>query len=107
MRKDCHKAIDIHNPKSNVHTSGFLPEEREWFDCFVASGFVDSFRHLNDEPHNYTWWSYRAGARSKNLGWRIDYNMVTEKLAEKITRVAILPDAMHSDHCPVLLEINI
>ncbi len=103
----CHKAIDIHNPKSNVHTSGFLPEEREWFDGFVASGFVDSFRHLNTEPHHYTWWSYRSGARSKNLGWRIDYNMVTENLTDKITRVAILPDAMHSDHCPVLLEINV
>jgi exodeoxyribonuclease III len=103
----CHKAIDIHNPKSNVNTSGFLPEERAWFDDFVASGFIDSFRHLNDEPHQYSWWSYRAGARSKNLGWRIDYNMVTDNLADKITRVAILPDAMHSDHCPVLLEINI
>ncbi|MEQ1734229.1 MAG: exodeoxyribonuclease III [Bacteroidia bacterium] len=103
----CHKAIDIHNPKSNVNTSGFLPEERAWFDDFVASGFVDSFRHLNDEPHHYSWWSYRAGARAKNLGWRIDYNMVTENLADKITRVAILPDAMHSDHCPVLLEINV
>ncbi|MBC7412304.1 MAG: exodeoxyribonuclease III [Bacteroidia bacterium] len=103
----CHKAIDIHNPKSNAHTSGFLPEERAWFDGFVASGFVDSFRHLNDEPHQYTWWSYRAGARGKNLGWRIDYNMVTENLVDKITRVAILPDAMHSDHCPVLLEINV
>jgi exodeoxyribonuclease-3 len=103
----CHKAIDIHNPKSNVNTSGFLPEERAWFDDFVASGFVDSFRHLNDEPHQYSWWSYRAGARAKNLGWRIDYNMVTENLADKITRVAILPDAMHSDHCPVLLEINV
>jgi exodeoxyribonuclease III len=103
----CHKAIDIHNPKSNGNTSGFLPEERAWFDGFVANGFVDSFRHLNKEPHQYSWWSYRAGARGKNLGWRIDYNMVTENLTTKITRVAILPDAMHSDHCPVLLELAV
>lgn len=101
----CHKPIDIHNPKSNENSSGFLPEERAWFDDFVASGFVDSFRHVNKEPHHYSWWTYRAGARSKNLGWRIDYNMVTENLVDKITRVAILPDAIHSDHCPVLLEL--
>ncbi len=101
----CHKAIDIHNPKSNENSSGFLPEERAWFDDFVANGFVDSFRHLNKEPYQYSWWTYRAGARSKNLGWRIDYNMITENLVTKITRVAILPDAVHSDHCPVLLEL--
>jgi exodeoxyribonuclease III len=102
----CHKHIDIHNPKSNAKTSGFLPEERDWFDRFVETGFVDSFRHFNNEPHQYSWWSYRAGARSKNLGWRIDYNMVTENLASNLQRSVILPEAIHSDHCPVLLELN-
>jgi len=102
----CHKPIDIHNPKSNANTSGFLPEEREWFDKFVASGFVDGFRHFNQEPHQYSWWSYRANSRAKNLGWRIDYNMVTENLQSKLKRSVILPDATHSDHCPVLLEIE-
>jgi exodeoxyribonuclease III len=102
----CHKHIDIHNPKSNANTSGFLPEEREWFDRFVQTGFVDSFRHFNAEPHQYSWWSYRAGARGKNLGWRIDYNMVTENLASNLKRSVILPEAIHSDHCPVVLEID-
>lgn len=102
----CHQAIDIHNPKSNANSSGFLPAEREWMENFIRSGFVDSFRHLNSEPHNYTWWSYRANARTKNLGWRIDYNMITEGLRDNIRRAAILPEARHSDHCPVLLELK-
>ena len=102
----CHKPIDIHNPKSNANTSGFLPEEREWMEQFIQSGFTDSFRHFNQEPHQYSWWSYRAGARGKNLGWRIDYNLVANHLNDKLQRAVILPDAMHSDHCPVLLEID-
>jgi len=102
----CHKAIDIHNPKSNANTSGFLPEERGWFDSFVGEGYVDTFRHFNNEPHQYSWWSYRANSRSKNLGWRIDYNMVTENLTSKLKRSVILPDALHSDHCPVMVEID-
>ena len=102
----CHKAIDIHNPISNAKTSGFLPEEREWLDGFVNDGFVDGFRHFNSEPHQYSWWSYRANARVKNLGWRIDYNMVTENLKNSLKRSVILPEAMHSDHCPALLEID-
>jgi exodeoxyribonuclease-3 len=101
----CHKAIDIHNPISNAKTSGFLPEEREWLEDFIQSGFVDSFRHFNQEPHQYTWWSYRAAARVKNLGWRIDYNLVTKNLQQRLLRSVILSDAKHSDHCPVLLEI--
>ena len=79
----CHKAIDIHNPQRNKNTSGFLPEEREWMSGFIASGFVDSFRSLNPEPHNYSWWSYRANARANNKGWRIDYNLVAAPLQEK------------------------
>mgnify|MGYP003593511913 CR=1 FL=1 len=102
----CNKAIDIHNPKSNANTSGFLPEERAWFDQFLESGFVDTFRVFNQEPHQYSWWSYRANARAKNLGWRIDYNLVTENLKSKLKHAAILPEAKHSDHCPVLLQID-
>lgn len=102
----CHKAIDIHNPVSNAKTSGFLPEEREWMEQFINSGYIDSFRHFNQEPHQYSWWSYRANSRAKNLGWRIDYNMVTKNLEKNLKRSVILPDAKHSDHCPVLLEID-
>ena len=81
------------------------PEEREWIDGFMKTGFVDSFRHFNKEPHNYSWWSFRAGSRAKNLGWRIDYNLVSSNLESKMKRAAILSEAKHSDHCPVLLEI--
>lgn len=102
----CHKPIDIHDPIGNKNSSGFLPEEREWMSSFLGNGFIDSFRLLNQEPHQYTWWSFRANARANNKGWRIDYNMVTENLKDKIKRVAILPQAKHSDHCPVLLEMD-
>lgn len=101
----CHRAIDIHNPKSNANSSGFLPEEREWMEKLVNSGFIDTFRSLNPEPHHYTWWSYRAGARAKNLGWRIDYIMASKSLEDRIKSASILPDAVHSDHCPMLVEI--
>lgn len=101
----CHKPIDIHNPKSNANSSGFLPEEREWMSKFFDSGFIDGFRYFNQEPHNYTWWSYRAGSRGKNLGWRIDYHTVTEAMKDRLKRSVILSEANHSDHCPVLLEI--
>ena len=101
----CHQAIDIHNPKVNKNSSGFLPEEREWISQFIASGFIDSFRHLNKDPHHYSWWSYRANARAKNLGWRIDYNMISAPLLAKLKRSQILPAARHSDHCPVLVEL--
>lgn len=102
----CHKAIDIHDPVRNKNSSGFLPEEREWLDGFVGSGFIDTFRHFNADPDHYSWWSYRAGARKKNKGWRIDYHMATEGLQERLKRAAILPDVVHSDHCPILLEID-
>jgi exodeoxyribonuclease-3 len=102
----CHKAIDIHNPVSNKKSSGFLPEERAWMDKFTESGFIDSFRYFNPDPHHYTWWSYRAGSRSKNLGWRIDYHMVTNELQDKLKSSVILPNAIHSDHCPIVLELN-
>jgi len=103
----CHEAIDIHDPVRNKTVSGFLPEERKWMNGFLETGFIDSFRHLNKEPHNYSWWSYRANARANNKGWRIDYNMVTDNMEDKIKRVALLSKAMHSDHCPVLVEMDI
>ncbi len=101
----CHEAIDIHDPIRNKNVSGFLPVEREWIGNFMDSGFIDSFRHLNKEPDNYTWWSYRANARANNKGWRIDYNMVSMPLKDKIKRAVILKDAMHSDHCPHMVEL--
>ncbi len=103
----CHRPIDIHNPKSNANSSGFLPEEREWMEKLINSGFIDTFRHFNSEPHNYTWWSFRANSRAKNLGWRIDYHLATKELQTKLKRAAILPEARHSDHCPIVLEIEL
>jgi len=102
----CHKAIDIHNPISNKNSSGFLPEEREWLSKFLSIGFVDSFRYLSNESKQYSWWSYRANARQKNLGWRIDYNMISEALLPKLRRSCILSEVKHSDHCPVLVEFR-
>jgi exodeoxyribonuclease-3 len=102
----CHEAIDIHNPKGNEKISGFLPEERAWLDGFMKTGMIDTFRLLNKEPHNYSWWSYRANARNNNKGWRIDYCLAAEPLKDKIKRALILPEAKHSDHCPVLVEIG-
>lgn len=101
----CHRPIDIHDPIRNATSSGFLPEEREWMSKFLDSGFIDTFRHLVKDPHNYTWWSYRVNARERNLGWRIDYHIVTDAMKEKIKNVAILDKAYHSDHCPIVLEI--
>tara|TARA_B100000925_G_C22004344_1_gene472856 strand:+ start:815 stop:1576 length:762 start_codon:yes stop_codon:yes gene_type:complete len=102
----CHKAIDIHNPQRNQKTSGFLPEERKWLSSFIDLGFIDTFRHFNQEPHQYSWWSYRANARAKNLGWRIDYLLATQSMESRLDRSAILSQAKHSDHCPVLLELS-
>jgi exodeoxyribonuclease III len=101
----CHEGIDIHNPKMK-NVSGFLPEEREWIGNFIDSGFIDSFRHLNSETQQYSWWSYRANARANNKGWRLDYAMVAKPLQENIKRAVILSEAVHSDHCPILVEIE-
>ena len=103
----CHQAIDIHDPVRNKNVSGFLPEEREWLDNFINSGFIDSFRHLNPKPHQYSWWSYRANARNNNKGWRIDYALVSKNLEKNIARSFILTEAKHSDHCPVGLELKL
>jgi exodeoxyribonuclease-3 len=103
----CHEAIDIHDPVRNKNVSGFLPAERTWLDNFLKSGFIDSFRFLNKEPDNYTWWTMRfPSARLNNKGWRIDYCLVSEPLKNRIKRALILPEAKHSDHCPILVEIE-
>lgn len=102
----CHEAIDIHDPVRNKNVSGFLPVEREWIGNFMKSGFIDSFRHFNKEPHNYSWWSYRANARNNNKGWRLDYGMVSNTLENRLKRAVILKEAKHSDHCPILVELK-
>ena len=102
----CHEAIDIHDPMRNKNISGFLPEERAWMSQFLENGFVDAFREFNSEAHNYSWWSYRANSRTNNKGWRLDYTLVTQSLQEKLKRAVILSEAVHSDHCPVLVELK-
>ncbi|WP_423129836.1 exodeoxyribonuclease III [Gaoshiqia sp. Z1-71] len=103
----CRLWIDIHNPEKQQNTSGFLPEEREWFRQFTEDGYTDSFREIVQEPHQYSWWSYRAGSRGNNKGWRIDYHLVTAPLKEKIRNAGIIPEAVHSDHCPVWVEMDL
>jgi exodeoxyribonuclease-3 len=99
----CHKPIDIHDPISNKNSSGFLPEEREWLSTFIDNGFVDTFRQFHPEPHQYSWWTFRAGARERNKGWRIDYCMTTPNIDVK--DAGILQQVKHSDHCPVWVAI--
>lgn len=102
----CHQAIDIHDPVRNATMSGFLPEEREWFTSFLNRGLIDTFRELVKEPDHYSWWSYRAGARANNKGWRIDYHIITEALRPQLQHASILPAVNHSDHCPVTLILS-
>ena len=102
-----HKEIDIHDPKGNKKNSGFLPEERDWMDKFLAKGWVDSFRQFNTDPHRYSWWSQRfPSVRLQNKGWRIDYINVTDPLKGNLVAAEIYPDVKHSDHCPVYVELN-
>jgi exodeoxyribonuclease-3 len=105
----CNHPIDIHNPKSNAKSSGFLPEERTWMSKLISEGpLVDTFRHFfPDLAHQYTWWSQRAGSRQKNLGWRIDYIFSSPGLVEMLQSVRILPHEMHSDHCPMELVLGL
>ncbi len=103
----CHQAIDIHDPVRNRKVSGFLPEECAWLDAFINDGFVDTFRHFHKEPDQYSWWSYRAGSRARNKGWRIDYCLVTKTLQDKLKGAEILQNAVHSDHCPVGVSLAI
>lgn len=101
----CHKEIDIHDPIRNKDASGFKPEERAWMTQFFDTGFIDTFRLFNAQPHQYSWWSYRAGARKNNKGWRIDYIAASESLKDKIKTSSIFQDVVHSDHCPVCCEL--
>ena len=103
----CHKAIDIHDPIRNSKVSGFLPWEREWISDFIDLGFIDSFRKLNKDPDRYSWWSYRANSRANNKGWRIDYNLVSDTLNSNIKSSSILDQTFHSDHCPIVVELNL
>jgi exodeoxyribonuclease-3 len=101
-----HKPIDINHPKKHLKSSGFLPEEREWMDKIVNLGFVDTFRVFNQKPEQYSWWSYRAGSRGKNLGWRLDYHMVTKELSNRLIDAGIMQSVAHSDHCPVYVTLK-
>ena len=102
-----HNEIDLKNPKANSERSGFLPIEREWMDHFIANGYVDTFRKLNPETVKYSWWSYRTKSREKNTGWRIDYHFVNESFFDHVRNAEILNDVMGSDHCPVVLDLDI
>jgi len=101
-----HQEIDIHDPKGNKNTTGFLPEERAWMSQWFENGFTDAFRYANPDLVEYSWWSYRAGARGNNKGWRIDYQSVSKNLQTHIRTCRQLTDAVHSDHCPVYLELS-
>jgi len=103
-----HYPVDIHDPKGNKNSSGFLPEERAWMDKLIASGWLDSFRYLNPEKKDcYTWWSQRfPSVRLQNKGWRIDYICVTNTLKDRLVEASIYPDIKHSDHCPIYLELK-
>jgi len=101
-----HTEIDIHNPKSNKNSSGFLPEERNWLSQYLDNGFIDTFRLFNQTPHHYSWWSYRANARANNKGWRIDYITATKIMKDRLLDAQILPNVKHSDHCPIYLKIS-
>ncbi len=102
-----HHEIDLANPKENEKYSGFLPIERAWIDKIVAQGWVDSFRHFNKDSEHYTWWSYRAAARPRNIGWRIDYFFVDQEHQGQLIEAGIRPDVMGSDHCPIYIKINV
>jgi exodeoxyribonuclease-3 len=101
-----HREIDLKNPAQNRNNSGFLAEERNMIDRFIGNGLVDIFRFRNPEKQQYTWWTYRYGARKRNIGWRLDYFLISAGLVEKVNSVVIRDDIFGSDHCPVILDIH-
>jgi len=101
-----HNEIDLKNPKSNEKNTGFLPEERAWIDKYLEFGFIDAFRNLHPEDEIYTWWTYRFGARAKNVGWRLDYYLVTKNVYAHTKDVVVHTDIMGSDHCPVTILLD-
>ncbi len=101
-----HKEIDLANPQANRRSAGFTDEERESFSRHLAAGFIDTFRAFDPRPGQYTWWSYRGGARARNVGWRIDYFCASTTLRDRLRAAFIRPDVMGSDHCPVGLELR-
>jgi exodeoxyribonuclease-3 len=101
-----HQEIDLRNPKQNAKTSGFLPEERAWIDTYLAHGFVDAYRYLYPQRIQYTWWTYRANARQRGIGWRLDYFLISEALLPRLKDVIIHEEVLGSDHCPVSLLIG-
>jgi exodeoxyribonuclease III len=100
-----HMEIDLARPKANANVSGFLPQERAWLTEFLSSGFIDSFRQFNNNPDQYSWWDMKSGARARNVGWRIDYFLVSEDLKRNLKDAFIMPQVLGSDHCPVGIEI--
>ena len=103
----CHQDIDLKNHKANQGNTGFLPEEREWIDIYLDHGFVDIFRDLYPEKEQYTWWTYVGGARGRNVGWRLDYFLISESLVDQVEDVVIHDQVLGSDHCPVSLLIDL
>jgi exodeoxyribonuclease-3 len=101
-----HSEIDLANPKENSVISGFLPEERVWIDYYLQHGFVDAFRELYPQKVQYSWWTYRVNARARNIGWRLDYYLISKDLMPKVTDVIIHTEVMGSDHCPVSLILE-
>jgi exodeoxyribonuclease-3 len=101
-----HKEIDLKNPKANEKNTGFLPEERVWIDRYLEHGFIDAYRDLHPDKESYTWWTYRFSARQKNIGWRLDYFLVTKGIMARTQDVVIHSEVMGSDHCPVTIILD-
>lgn len=102
-----HTEMDIKNAKANEKTSGFLPMERAWLDKFISNGYTDTYRHLNPDRIEYSWWSYMFKARERNTGWRIDYHFVSNNLLSQVKSASILTDVYGSDHCPIMIELDV